>query len=62
MAYALNELGIVIFNAETHEANTRSRRMLGNLGFKEISRIGMEQYMGEESRLIQYRFCVSQKV
>lgn len=53
--YASTKLGISIFNAETHAANIRSRKMLENLGFKEISRIGREQYLGVNSQLIQYR-------
>ncbi|MGG0669500.1 GNAT family N-acetyltransferase [Lederbergia citrisecunda] len=55
LKYASTELGITIFNAETHETNTRSRKMLQNLGFEEISRIGSEEYLGEDSQLIQYR-------
>lgn len=55
MEYGRKNLGITIFNAETHEANVRSRKMLKNLGFKEISRVGNEGYIGIDSRLIQYR-------
>ncbi|WP_262173800.1 GNAT family N-acetyltransferase [Saccharococcus sp. Marseille-Q5394] len=59
MNYASTELGIIIFNAETHESNNRSRKMLHKLGFKEVSRIGNEEYMGEESQLIQYRMPIN---
>ncbi|NLP50060.1 GNAT family N-acetyltransferase [Bacillus sp. RO1] len=56
MIYATEKYGTHLFEAETHEANTRSRRMLEKLGFTEISRIGSEEYMGVESQLIQYRY------
>ncbi|WP_108671360.1 GNAT family N-acetyltransferase [Peribacillus acanthi] len=56
MDYAKEHLGITVSNAETHEANNRSRKMLEKIGFKEISRIGSEEYLGTESKLIQYRF------
>lgn len=55
MNYATSKLGITDFNAETHQSNHRSRKMLQNLGFVEISRIGSEEYMGEKSQLIQYK-------
>ncbi len=55
MDYASKNLGITIFNAETHEVNVRSRRMLEKIGFKEISIIGSEEYLGMKSQLIQYR-------
>lgn len=55
MNYASEKLGITIFNAETHQTNIRSRKMLEKLGFKEISRIGSEEYLGTKSQLIQYR-------
>lgn len=53
--YASTELRITVFNAETHETNIRSRNMLQRLGFEETSRIGTEEYLGEDSQLIQYR-------
>ncbi|KGR77272.1 GNAT family N-acetyltransferase [Ureibacillus manganicus] len=53
--YASLKLGVTVFNAETHETNFRSRRMLKKLGFKEISRIGMEEYLGLKTQLIQYK-------
>lgn len=56
--YASKELGITILNAQTHETNHRSRKMLEKLGFKEISRIGTEEYMGSETSLIQYRLIL----
>ena len=40
MKYASTKLGITVFTAETHETNSRARKMLENLGFVEISRIG----------------------
>lgn len=54
MAFATKKLGITTFNAETHEANVRSRKMLEKIGFKEISRVGSEKYFGMNSQLIQY--------
>ncbi len=56
MVNATEKFGTEIFDAETHEANTRSKKMLEKLGFTEISRIGSEVYQGIESRLIQYRY------
>ncbi|WP_096185723.1 GNAT family N-acetyltransferase [Evansella halocellulosilytica] len=55
MDFASKQLGITVFNAETHESNIRARRMLDKLGFKEVSRIGSEEYLGSETKLIQYR-------
>lgn len=55
MYFASRELGITIFNTETHEANIRSRMLLEKLGFKEISRLGSEEYLGLDSQLIQYK-------
>lgn len=40
---------------ETHAANIRSRKMLDEIGFKEVSRKGIERYLGVDSQLIQYR-------
>ncbi|MDN4491958.1 GNAT family N-acetyltransferase [Ureibacillus aquaedulcis] len=57
MEYALNGKGITIFRAETHAANIRSRRMLEKIGYKEVSRIGVDCYLGVESQLVQYRLC-----
>lgn len=59
MDYAVKKLGITHFYAETHEANVRSRRMLENIGFKEISRLGREDYLGKEDRLIQYSIVLT---
>ncbi len=53
--YASKNLGITVFNAETHLSNIRSRKMLEKIGFKEVSRIGSEEYLGMENQLIQYR-------
>ena len=56
--FASEKLGITMFDAETHEGNVRSRKMLEKLRFKEISRTGKEVYLGEESRLIQYQLTL----
>nr|WP_278044636.1 GNAT family N-acetyltransferase [Paenibacillus solani] len=56
--YGSKNLGITIYNAETHESNTRSRRMLEKIGFKEISRVGTEEYLGMNDQLIQYQLKV----
>lgn len=58
MDYAFKKLGITVFNAETHEGNIRSRKMLEKLEFIEISRIGIEEYFGTENELIQYRLSL----
>jgi ribosomal-protein-alanine N-acetyltransferase len=55
MDYASKKLGITIFYTETHEANVRARKLLEKIGYKEISRIGSEEYLGMKSQLIQYR-------
>jgi RimJ/RimL family protein N-acetyltransferase len=56
--YASKKLGITILNADTHETNIRSKKMLEKIGFKEISRDGTEEYLGVESQLIQYRLLL----
>lgn len=58
MDYASKYLGITVVNAETHETNIRSRKMLEKIGFKEVSRIGSEEYLGIESQLIQYKILL----
>lgn len=58
MEFAADQLGITIFKAETNEANLRSRKMLEKIGFKEISRVGSEEYLGMIGLLIQYRIEV----
>lgn len=58
MKYGSEKLGVTIFNAETHETNIRSRRMLEKLGFKEISRVGREEYLGVETQIIQYQLIL----
>ncbi|MBD7969295.1 GNAT family N-acetyltransferase [Paenibacillus gallinarum] len=58
MGYGTKELGVTSFYAETHETNIRSKKMLGKLGFKEISRIGLEEYLGKNEQLIQYRYDI----
>lgn len=55
LQFASTQLGLTTFEAETHETNIRSRRMLEKIGFEEISRIGFEEYLGVNSLLIQYR-------
>lgn len=52
--YGRKELGVKIFLAETHETNTRSRKMLERIGFKEVSKEGAEIYLGEDTKLVQY--------
>ncbi|MEN2466145.1 GNAT family N-acetyltransferase [Ornithinibacillus sp. JPR2-1] len=53
--YGSENFGITTFYAESHESNTRSRKMLERLGFKEISRIGTDSYLGVDTQLIQYQ-------
>ena len=55
LQFASTQLGLTTFEAETHETNTRSRKMLEKIGFKEMSRIGFEEYLGDNSQLIQYQ-------
>ncbi len=55
MEYAVENLAIRVFYAETHAANMRSRKMLDKIGFQEISRKGTESYLGVDSQLVQYR-------
>ncbi|WP_240056505.1 GNAT family N-acetyltransferase [Bacillus mesophilum] len=55
MEYGTKNFGITTYNAETHENNLRSRKMLERLGFQEINRNGKEEYLGEYVELIQYR-------
>ncbi len=57
--YASSYLGITTFTAETTDSNIRAKKMLAKLGFKEVSRIGKEEYLGTDSQLIQYRLSVS---
>lgn len=58
MDYGSESLGITAFDAETHQDNLRSRKMLEKLGFKEISREGFEEYQGRKNRLIQYELVL----
>lgn len=58
--FASQRLGVTTFNAETHEANVRSRKMLEKLGFEEISRLGIEEYLGKNSQLIQYKLSTEE--
>lgn len=54
MDYASSDFGITTFNAETHDSNIRAKKMLDRMGFKEVSRIGAKEYLGAETKLIQY--------
>lgn len=56
--YASNKRGITSFNAETHEKNFRCRKMLEKLGFKEISRVGYEEYLGTNNQLLQFKLII----
>ncbi|WP_339251032.1 GNAT family N-acetyltransferase [Sporosarcina sp. FSL W8-0480] len=56
MQYASEKYGITTFDAETHEGNSRSKKMLEKIGFVEISRVGIEEYLGIDNQLIQYCF------
>jgi RimJ/RimL family protein N-acetyltransferase len=58
MDYASAHLGITVFHAETHETNARARKMLERIGFREVSRIGNEEYLKTDSKLIQYRHSI----
>lgn len=55
MTYGYNEFSITTFHAETHETNLRAQKLLNRLGFQEISRNGTEQYLNEETKLIQFQ-------
>ncbi|WP_202623314.1 GNAT family N-acetyltransferase [Alkalibacterium sp. MB6] len=57
--YGNNHLGINTFIAETHETNLRSRKMLERIGFEHVSKMGTENYLGEDVRLMQYILRVS---
>ncbi|MFD1929578.1 GNAT family N-acetyltransferase [Sporosarcina siberiensis] len=59
--YASAHFGITVFKAETHETNIRARRMLERIGFKEVSRIGSEEYLDIETKLIQYKLALMEK-
>lgn len=54
----MHELGLKVVYAETHETNSRSRRMLQRLGFEQTSIEGSELYLGEMNRLILYKIEV----
>ncbi|MBY6054752.1 GNAT family N-acetyltransferase [Cytobacillus firmus] len=56
--YASKKRGITSINAETHEKNFRSRKMLEKLGFKEISRVGYEEYLGTNNQLLQFKLII----
>lgn len=55
MDYALKNLKITTFYAETHEANIRARKLLDRLGFVKTSMHGSGIFEGKESSLIQYK-------
>lgn len=60
--FASNEFGITRFTAETHETNSRSRKLLQKLRFQEVSRNGIELYLGMDSALIQYEMIFEKGV
>lgn len=51
-------IGITTFLAETHETNIRAIKMLERIGFKEISRHGVEMYKGIKTTLIQFKLNI----
>jgi [ribosomal protein S5]-alanine N-acetyltransferase len=51
-------IGITTFLAETHETNSRARKMLERIGFEEISRHGTELYKEVETALIQFKLNI----
>ncbi|MEA0555157.1 GNAT family N-acetyltransferase [Lysinibacillus irui] len=54
LAFASENNRIDQLLAETHETNWRARAILEKIGFREISRRGSAEYLGETSQLIQY--------
>lgn len=54
LAFASENYTIDRLLAETHETNFRARAMLEKIGFREISRRGSAEYLGETCQLIQY--------
>ncbi|MEH7886084.1 GNAT family N-acetyltransferase [Bacillus sp. JJ1609] len=56
MDFASKKLDITIFDAETHKANIRSRKMLEKIGFKEISRIGNDAYQDTKNKKMKNPF------
>ncbi|HLR16070.1 MAG TPA: GNAT family N-acetyltransferase [Bacillota bacterium] len=58
MDVAKSHLHMTTFQAETHESNHRAQKMLEKVGFKEISRVGTEIYMGGECGLVQYSLSI----
>lgn len=56
--YANSQLHITTFQAETHASNHRAQKMLARVGFKEVSRIGTEIYMGQDCQLVQYYLSI----
>lgn len=59
MDVAKSHLHMTTFQAETHESNHRAQKMLEKVGFKEVSRVGTEIYMGKECQLVQYSFSIN---
>ncbi|GAB3059104.1 GNAT family N-acetyltransferase [Salinicoccus sesuvii] len=55
MDIAHKDLGIITFNAETHEKNTRARNMLKKLDFKEIDSDESEEQFGPSNGTIMYQ-------
>ncbi|KPN96729.1 GNAT family N-acetyltransferase [Lysinibacillus sp. ZYM-1] len=54
LTFACENFNLKQLLAETHETNVRARFMLEKIGFIEMSRIGNEEYLGNNCKLIQY--------
>lgn len=52
IAYAFGVLGLPQVRAEVHAPNTRSRRLMPKLGFREVGVVGEETYGGQPTPLI----------
>lgn len=48
------EKGIKTFTAQTPETHKRARRMVERLGYVETKEVGYEDYLGVETRMIEY--------
>lgn len=56
--YASTKKGMTILDAETYQKNFRSIKMLNKLGFKEVCRVGYEEYLGANNQLIQFKWIL----
>ncbi|MED3576088.1 GNAT family N-acetyltransferase [Cytobacillus praedii] len=56
--YASTKKGMTILDAETYQKNFRCIKMLNKLGFKEVSRVGYEEYLGANNQLIQFKWIL----